>query len=103
MWDVSSRSGVATLRTAIHLLLTYLLTYLLIARTGLSTRPESKARAVAGWQNDGRVESSRVWTFVAGAELAVQSQQRRTAAHDTHSCSQHCLVLEQTSGSCAGA
>ena len=30
MWHVSSCSGVATLRTAIHLLLTYLLTYLLI-------------------------------------------------------------------------
>jgi len=29
MWHVSSRSGVATLRTAIHLLLTYLLTPLL--------------------------------------------------------------------------
>jgi len=29
IWHVSSRSGVATLRTAIHLLLTYLLTYLL--------------------------------------------------------------------------
>ena len=28
MWRVSSRSGVATLRTAIHLLLTYLLTQL---------------------------------------------------------------------------
>ena len=27
MWHVSSRSGVATLRTVIHLLLTYLLTY----------------------------------------------------------------------------
>jgi len=27
MWHVSSRSGVATVRTAIHLLLTYLLTY----------------------------------------------------------------------------
>ena len=27
MWHVSSSSGVATLRTAIHLLLTYLLTY----------------------------------------------------------------------------
>ena len=27
MWHVSSRSGVATLQTAIHLLLTYLLTY----------------------------------------------------------------------------
>jgi len=27
MWHVSSRSGVATLRTAIHLLFTYLLTY----------------------------------------------------------------------------
>jgi len=26
MWHVSSRSGVATLQTAIHLLLTYLLT-----------------------------------------------------------------------------
>ena len=28
VWHVSSRSGVATLRTAIHLLLTYVLTYL---------------------------------------------------------------------------
>ena len=28
LWHVSSRRGVATLRTAIHLLLTYLLTYL---------------------------------------------------------------------------
>jgi len=38
--------------------------------------------------------------FVVGAELAVQSQQRRTTVHDTHSCSQlHCLVLEQTIGS----
>jgi len=27
MWHVNSRSSVATLRTAIHLLLTYLLTY----------------------------------------------------------------------------
>ena len=27
MWHVSSRSGVATFQTAIHLLLTYLLTY----------------------------------------------------------------------------
>ena len=26
--------------------------------------------------------------FVVGAELAVQSQQRRTTVHDTHSCSQ---------------
>jgi len=29
MWHVSSRSGVSTLRNAIHLLLTYLLTYIL--------------------------------------------------------------------------
>ena len=45
MWHVSSRSGVATLRTAIHLLLTYLLTYLLTAANqciGMSTyRPLS--------------------------------------------------------------
>jgi len=33
MWHVSSRSGVATLRTAIQLLLTYLLTYLLNMNT----------------------------------------------------------------------
>jgi len=33
--------------------------------------------------------SSREWTSVVGAELAVQSQQRRTTVHDTH------LVLEQ--------
>jgi len=41
-----------------------------------------------------RVES-RVWTLVVGAELTVQSQQRQTMVHDTHSCSQHCLVLQQ--------
>ena len=29
MWHVSSRSGVATLRTAMQLLLTYLLTYII--------------------------------------------------------------------------
>ena len=46
---------------------------------------------------------SWVWTFVVGAELAVQSQQHRTMVHDTHSSSQHCLVQEQTSGSWAGA
>jgi len=31
MWRVSSRSGVATLRTAVHLLLTYLLTLVTLA------------------------------------------------------------------------
>ena len=37
MWHVSSRSGVATLRTAIHLLLTYLLTFWHIVKyTGYS-------------------------------------------------------------------
>ena len=35
MWHVSSRSGVAILRTAIHLLLSYLLTYLLVGYTGV--------------------------------------------------------------------
>ena len=32
MWHVSSRSGEATLRTAIHLLLTYLLTFVISSR-----------------------------------------------------------------------
>ena len=39
MWHVSSRSGVATLRTAIHLLLTYLLTGLTYRlRVGIPSR-----------------------------------------------------------------
>ena len=33
MWHVSSRSGVATLRTAIHLLLTYLLLKVVVTVT----------------------------------------------------------------------
>ena len=37
MWHVSSRSDVATLRTAVHLLLTYLLTYLLKLREMFAT------------------------------------------------------------------
>jgi len=36
MWHVSSRSGVATLRTAIHLLLTYLLS---LYKWGLAQSP----------------------------------------------------------------
>jgi len=36
MWHVSSRSGVATLRTAIHLLLTYLLSTTLCSRVSTS-------------------------------------------------------------------
>ena len=40
MWHVSSRSGVATLRTATHLLLTYLLTYGVLVVELLWTAPE---------------------------------------------------------------
>jgi len=44
IWHVSSRSGVATLRTAIHLLLTYLLTYLSLPAPGTHRLPDrSKA------------------------------------------------------------
>ena len=46
MWHVSSRSGVATLRTAIHLLLTYLLTN--TPRYPLSSsRPNNKIQMAA--------------------------------------------------------
>ena len=41
------------------------------------------------------VESRRVYMFVVGADLAVQSQQRQRMVHVTHSFTQHCLVLEQ--------
>ena len=40
MWHMSSRSGVATLRTAIHLLLTYLLT----SHGPVSVRPSVTSR-----------------------------------------------------------
>ena len=49
MWHVSSRTGVETLRTAIHLLLTYLLTYLphspLLQNPGGATAGGSTAAA----------------------------------------------------------
>ena len=43
MWHVSSRSGVATLRTAIHLLLTYLLTGVTCGR-GEETKKERQRK-----------------------------------------------------------
>jgi len=46
MWHVSSRSGVATLRTAIHLLLTNLLVvdrYLLLAERSAANPPHAAA------------------------------------------------------------
>ena len=52
----------------------------------------------AAWV-ESRVECGH---FVVGAELAAPSQQRRTTVHDTHSCSQHCLVLAHVSWAGAG-
>jgi len=53
MWQVSSRSGVATLRTAIHLLLTYLLT---IQTVPIKRRAKhfrsSNNNAVANWPHN---------------------------------------------------
>ena len=53
MWHVSSRSGAATLQTAIHLLLTYLLTYVVLAvALCLSVRPSVTSRyyiETTGW------------------------------------------------------
>ena len=49
LWHVSSRSGVATLRTAIHLLLTYLLT--MASRRLLSRRPGILNRQSRAEQN----------------------------------------------------
>ena len=43
MWHVSSRSGVATLRTAIHLLLTYLQCYLPPGRGDIPALTQAEA------------------------------------------------------------
>ena len=57
MWHVSLRSSVATLRTAIHLLLTYLLTYVFIGSVsgqavldndGANRRERQSSRGVRG-------------------------------------------------------
>jgi len=51
MWHVSSRSGVATLQTAIHLLLTYLLTYPIAASwSGGEHKLPQRVRAERGHQ-----------------------------------------------------
>jgi len=46
MWRVSSRSGVATLRTAIHLLLTYLLLWWQAAASLLDGQPRLAAAVI---------------------------------------------------------
>jgi len=64
MWHVSSRSGVATLRTAIHLLLTYLFTTAALSWHGLSvvstewnrkTRDKGKGVGLTGKPRTGHV------------------------------------------------
>jgi len=54
MWHVSSRSGVATLRTAIHLLLTYLLTLTSLHSLGVSGQYQltavQRAPELSVWQ-----------------------------------------------------
>ena len=55
MWHVSFRSGVATLRTAIHLLLTYLLTIAFSALTLLVGRQEGHPACKTEWWGAGVV------------------------------------------------
>jgi len=55
MWHVSFRSGVATLRTAIHLLLTYLLTIAFSALTLLVRRQEGHPACKTEWWGAGVV------------------------------------------------
>ena len=48
MWHVSSRSGVVTLRTAMHLLLTYLLFFAVMGRIQDTVVSKSRCKAYAG-------------------------------------------------------
>ena len=65
MWYVSSRSGVATLRTAIHLLPTYLLTYYtldgLFSRTIWVSRYQKDKTSLDF--NDARDDGVWVWQW----------------------------------------
>ena len=64
MWHVSSRSDVATLQTAIHLLLTYLLTYSLVLWCGLQLHVWRGLCVQLAW-----VTNTRTTWRPAGTEL----------------------------------
>ena len=89
MWHVSSRSGVATLRTAIHLLLTYLLTY-----------GGAISRASRG-QNGGRVTLIEVTRNSAIAEgLRDASCQLKSCQLPRNSAETTCTTSPEPSISC---
>jgi len=62
MWHVSSRSGVTTLRTAIHLLLTYLLTYarvLIVSETHVGDVGDAEQRHERKYADDSDMHADR--------------------------------------------
>jgi len=105
MWHVSSRSSVATLRTAIHLLLTYLLTLLsshsylsaaepdVALETEMSTLKSSAdgdflavALLAAAWFGDTSSVTSQPWTHArthTQCHVAPTADAAITAPHPT--------------------
>ena len=75
MWHVSSRSGVATLRTAIHLLLTYLLTYVCLSR-------HRALHCVTSERKDARA-ANYLLNHVIAVSAIVSRQRLRSAQHNT--------------------
>ena len=79
IWHVSSRSGVATLRTAIHLLLTYLITYLL---TYLLTPDRTWRQAVAHLVVHGTSGSTGYYLLLLAGPTAANAPNAASAAVD---------------------
>ena len=88
MWLVSSRSGVATLRTAIHLLLTYLLTC-----------AGSLAEWLACW-----TQAQKAWVQIAAATLSGNSLRQTVHTHraSVHQAAKFVAALLRVAGVTAG-
>jgi len=83
MWHVSSRSGVATSRTAIHLLLTYLLTY--YVALDVCQDGGDAARTVIRGRRVLRTHSSSIFRHL----LEGNSFNVKVKAKDSAFCSKH--------------
>ena len=90
MWHVSSSSDVATLRTSIHLLLTYLLNRLFTYQRRDTKRPDSVAPTVLGRRRDDELAAHYhvvvVACIVVVVVLVVALVSPRCSPVNSHSC-----------------
>jgi len=89
MWHVSSRSGVATLRTAIHLLLTYLLW---VRLDGKQTSAKRRNKPAA-WSHDAAVVRASAGVCVVRETKVVTHLMSQCRRYRTN---QRTVILDNT-------